>query len=73
MMIKDRFGVVDVVTREKYEKEYQLPYGYQFISYDETEAITECRRLKNDSFIVERIHGMNCKEEIFRNFQGDQN
>jgi len=66
--MKDRFGVVNTDKRKKFGKEFHIPYGYDYVSYNKSEAITVCRR-KNNNFIVERIYddyGMTKKEEVFR-------
>ena len=65
-MCKDRFGVVNTLERARYEKEYNVSYGYEFISFKKTEAIKECRQFNNSNFIVERIRDDNTREEIFR-------
>jgi hypothetical protein len=72
--MKDRYGVVNVIIRTSYEKEYQVPYGYDLICYDREEAITECKKFNEsegtNNYIVERIYddgyACNNKEEIFR-------
>lgn len=65
-----RYGVVNDVNRNDYEKEWQLPYGYSHLTYDKQEAIAHCRDLKNSDFIVEEIYdtafGTNFKNEIYR-------
>lgn len=65
-MCKDRFGVVNTLEREKYEKEFNVSYGYNFISFDEAEAVIKCRTFNNQNYIVERIKDDNIREEIFR-------
>lgn len=71
-----RYGVVNVVERAKYEKEWQVPFGYNYISYDETDAISVCRKKKGSNWVVEKIYNtnddINRKTEIFRggNFKG---
>ncbi len=70
-ILNERFGVVDVVARENYEKLYQIPYGYAFMSFSEKGAIRFCKESKNENFIVEKIYdtstgGNNLKEEIYR-------
>jgi hypothetical protein len=65
-MCKDRFGVVNAHERQRYEKEYNVSYGYKFISFIKAEAIKECRQFNNQNFIVERIKDDNTREEIFR-------
>lgn len=64
-----RYGVVDPGIRAKYEKKYQVPYGYDHISFDEEKAISLCRK-KRKGFIVEKVFdtvfSKNNKIEIFR-------
>jgi hypothetical protein len=69
-----RYGVVNYVLREKYEKEYHLPFGYDYMTYSKKEALAYCRSLKGDpmygNYIVEEIYdteaSVNMREEIFR-------
>ena len=65
-----RYGVVNFVLREKYEKKYHLPYGYEYMTYDEQDAIDYCRRGDIENFVVEMIYdthlASNLKEEIYR-------
>ncbi len=65
-----RYGVVNTEMREKYEKEYHVSYGYDFISYRKFEAISSCKKFNDSNYIVERIYDTldtkNKKEEIFR-------
>lgn len=69
-----RYGVVNKVMREKYEKEFHVPFGYDYISYKKGESIAYCKTLKKDAdyknVIVERIFdtaiATNKKEQIFR-------
>jgi len=69
-----RYGVVNSKMREKYEKEYQIPFGYDYMTYIKKEAIAYCKSLKGDpryeDFIVEEIYNTsispNNKDEIFR-------
>jgi hypothetical protein len=67
---KIRYGVVNYVLREEYEKEWHLPFGYEYITYNEQDAINYCREQRYDTFIVEMIYdtekGNNFKEEIYR-------
>ena len=71
-----RYGVVNVVERERYEKQWHVPFGYNYISYDEADAVKVCRRKKGPNWIVEKIfhtnEEINRKAEIFRggNFKG---
>ncbi len=72
--MKERFGVINQVDRAKYEKHYQVPFGYDYMSFDKKQAIAYCKALKGDprypNFIVERIYDTpdtsNNREEIFR-------
>lgn len=65
-----RYGVVNVVERAKYERLYQVPYGYHFMTFNEAEAITACRKKKNPNWVVEKIFhtndDVNKTHEIFR-------
>ncbi len=65
-----RYGVVNAVERLKYEKLYQVPFGYAFTTFDKDEAITFCKKGKNTNMIVEKIFdsydATNNKEEVFR-------
>ena len=33
-MIKDRYGVVDEAERMKMEKKFQVPFGYDFVTFN---------------------------------------
>jgi len=72
-----RYGVVDVVGRKEFEKEWQLPYGYSHVTYNEQDAINYCRKLNNANFIVEEIYdtvlATNLKEEIYRSGKDEKN
>ena len=65
-----RYGVVNSVEREKYEKEYQIAYGYELMTYNKNEAIFYAKGLNNPDYIVEEIYNTsetnNNKEEIFQ-------
>ena len=65
-----RYGVVNFVLREKYEKKWHLPYGYEYTTYNKQDAIDYCRKGDIENFIVEMIYdtaiGHNFKEEIYR-------
>jgi hypothetical protein len=69
-MIKERFGVVNELTRAEYEKEWQIPMGYEFVSFDKEKAITMCKEFKGHGYIVERIttsaYSQNDKEIVYR-------
>lgn len=62
--MKERYGVVDPEERYEYETKWQLPFMYDFISFDENEAIRYCR--KNFGTVVEKIMD-NGREIIFEN------
>ena len=74
--MKDRYGVVNAIVREKYEKEYQVPYGYDYICYDAETAVAECKKLNEENtdlipcHVVERIYddgyASNNREEVYR-------
>ena len=65
-----RYGVVNVKMRAKYEKEFQVSYGYDYMKFKKQEAISYCKVLNDPNFIVERIFDTtidkNFKEEIFK-------
>jgi len=74
--MKERYGVVNAVLREKYEKEFQVPFGYDHICYSAEEAIAECKKMNEEEnflngnpFIVERIfdnaYACNNREQIY--------
>lgn len=74
--VNERFGVVDEEKRAMYEKEFQVPFGYDYITFDREEAIKHCKSLRTPSarskkIIVERIYNtmevQNKKEVIYRN------
>ena len=73
----NRYGVVNVVAREMYEKKWNLPWKYDFITFNKVEAVIECRKHNSSSFIVERIFDSNGiknkKEEIFRSGKDEKN
>lgn len=76
--VNERFGVVNIVDREKYEKLYQIPFGYEFTSFSEKDAVGYCKSMKKtpnyENLVVERIYNdldaNNKKEEIFRGGTG---
>lgn len=53
-MIKDRYGVVNDEERDKYEKKWQIPCGYEFISFNYKKAEDFCKDA-GKGFVVERI------------------
>lgn len=64
-----RYGVVNFVRREKFEKEFHLPYGYGFVTWNKEEAIKVCRDYKDDhcvEMIYDTATGKNLIEEIYR-------
>lgn len=65
-----RYGVVNVVEREKYEKKFQISYGYEYTTWNDLSAISYCRRKNNSNFIVEKIFNTkkttNKKQEVYR-------
>ena len=62
--MKDRYGVVNEDVRNKYEKEWQVSYGYDFISFDYSIAKKVCKD-KGEGHIVERISGSE-REIVYR-------
>jgi hypothetical protein len=65
-----RFGVVNIVDRNRYEKTYHLPFGYLLTTFKENEAILHAKKMNNNNVIVEKIFdnqiAVNNKEEIYR-------
>jgi len=53
-MIKDRYGVVHEEQRNEYEKKWQVPYGYKFISFNYREAEDMCKT-NGEGYVVEKI------------------
>ena len=58
----DRYVVIDEYTRDKFEKEWQMPYGYNncFITYNSNEAVEFLDSMKDQgcdvsTFIVEKV------------------
>ena len=74
-----RFGVVNVIERAKYEKLYQVPFGYVFTTFNEDDAVKFCKKRNNTNMIVEKIFdtqtATNNKVEVFRggNFKEGRN
>lgn len=68
-MIKERYGVVNEEARTQYEKEWQIPMGYKFVTFDQKMAETVCRDL-GKGYIVERItssaYSQNDREIVYR-------
>lgn len=65
-----RYGVVNDLDRIAFEKKWQIPAGYDHITYDQTEATVMCRK-KGKGWVVEKIFNMpnkvvNFKTVIFR-------
>lgn len=65
-----RFGVVNIVDRERYEKKFQVPFGYDLMTYNKVEAMNHAKNKKDDNIVVERIFdtttAINNKEEVYR-------
>jgi len=65
-----RFGVVNVVDRGKYEKKFQVPFGYDLLTYNKIEAMNHAKKKKDVNIVVERIFdtisAVNNKEEVYR-------
>jgi hypothetical protein len=65
-----RYGVVNVLDRENYEKKFHINFAYDLVTYDKIEAIKHCRAKSNSNWIVERIFNTktvnNFREEIYR-------
>lgn len=62
--MKPRYVIIDKSRRDRFEKEWQLPYGYGGcrIFLDAQDAVDELKRVGND-FIIER-HQDGIKEEL---------
>ncbi len=54
VMIKDRYGVVNLEDREEFEKKFQLPFGYKFVSFNYREAEDICK-VNGKGYVVEKI------------------
>jgi len=63
--MKDRYGVVHDQDRIEYEKKWQVPYGYRFISFDYKEAKDICKS-NGEGYAVEKISSGNEREIIYR-------
>jgi inorganic pyrophosphatase/exopolyphosphatase len=65
-----RYGIVNTMKRERYEREFHLPYGYEYITYEKAKAIVICRKKNDSNYIVEEIFNttdsINYKQEIYR-------
>jgi hypothetical protein len=68
-MIKDRFGVVHQKDREKFEKKYHLPFGYNSVSFSQNVAEDICKK-QGAGYVVEKISTgydrINEREIIYR-------
>lgn len=68
-MIKDRFGVVNEAERMDFEKKYQIPFGYELVTFNYRKAEEACTTL-GKGHIVEKIstdfNRQNAKEIIYR-------
>ena len=53
-MIKDRYGVVHEEERNTYEKEWQMNFGYKFVTFNYREAEDICKGF-GKGYIVEKI------------------
>jgi len=53
-MIKDRYGVVQDEDRNEFEKTFQIPFGYKFVSFDYSDAKKECDKL-GKGYVVDQI------------------
>ncbi len=61
--MKPRYAVIDQNERDNFEKEWQMPFGYNqcFVSFDPKEAVREIHYLVDqraydpDDMIVEKI------------------
>lgn len=68
-MIKDRYGVVDEAERMKMEKKFQVPFGYDFVTFNYRQAEDTCKA-SGKGYIVEKIstsfNRVNEREIIYR-------
>jgi hypothetical protein len=53
-MIKNRYGVVHDADRNEFEKAFQIPYGYKYVSFKYEDAKKECDKLGN-GYVVDEI------------------
>ena len=53
-MIKDRYGVVHDADRIEFEKTFQIPYGYKFVSFKYDDAKKECDK-EGKGYVVDEI------------------
>ena len=53
-MIKDRYGVVHNETRIEFEKTFQIPYGYEYVSFTYDLSKKECDK-KGQGYVVDQI------------------
>lgn len=53
-MIADRFGVVDAEARMRFEKLFQVPFGYALVTFNYREAEEACKKF-GKGHVVERI------------------
>lgn len=64
-----RYGVINDVNRIAYEKKWQVPAGYDYITYDQTEAIVFCRKKGSSAvsgWVVEKIFNLPNKVVNFK-------
>ena len=53
-MIKNRYGVVQNEDRNEFEKTFQIPYGYKYVSFDYEDAKKECEKA-GKGYVVDEI------------------
>lgn len=52
--MKERYGVVNDAERIEFEKEFQMPFGYELVTFNYREAETLCKK-QGKGFVVDRI------------------
>lgn len=65
-----RYGVINELDRMAFEKKWQIQAGYDYMTFDQEDAIKHCRK-KGNGWIVEKIYNIpgkvvNYKNIIFR-------
>jgi len=53
-MIKNRYGVVNDEDRNEFEKTFQIPYGYKYVSFNYEDAKKECYKA-GKGYVVDEI------------------
>ena len=53
-MIKDRYGVVNEIERNRFEKKFHVPFGYDLVTFNYRKAEDACKD-KGKGYVVEKI------------------